>query len=155
MRFHILLGALCVLPVPVHAQQVEKVPAGSPGAPALPEDLFGLPPDTWSIAKQLWKGNEACTKDQCEAGFTSGDLVVSIERSKKYVRVVAGFRNCASVAWNEYEIGDKASKRDNKTIEKRVKKVIEASAKYCKAVAPTVAALDVGRLFPQEAETRQ
>jgi len=37
--------------------------------------------------------------DQCEAGFNSRDLVVSVEHSKAYVRVIAGFRSCAKVAF--------------------------------------------------------
>ena len=150
----LLMVALLLGPLPSSAQRVEKVRPGTADAPGLPEDLFSLPPDTWVFAKQLWKGDEACTSDQCEAGYTSGDLVVSVERSKKYLRVVAGFRGCGgAVAWNEYDIGDKASNQESKTVRKRVKKVISTSAKYCKGskpTVPTVAELDARRLYPVE-----
>ena len=150
----LLLAFGLLATTPSVAQQVEKVRAGTPDAPGLPEDLFSLPPDNWVFAKQLWKGDEPCTKDQCEAGYTSGDLVVSVERSKTAVRVVAGFRGCGgAVAWNEYEIGDKASNQESKTVRKRVKKVVSTSAKYCKGskpTVPTIAQLDARRLYPTE-----
>lgn len=134
------------------AQPVEKVRAGTPGAPGLPEDLFVLPANQWHFGRQLWAGTDACTKDQCEGGYTSGDLAVSVERSKKDVRVIAGFRNCPSVAWNEIAIGDKASKSDTKLLAKRIKKVVGTAEKYCKLAAPAVASLDAGRLFPPKME---
>ena len=150
MTRHFMLAAVASLLAsqPCDAQSVEKVRAGTPDAPGLPDDLFTLPPGSWAFAKQLWKGNDPCTADQCEAGYTAGDLVVSVERSKKYVRVVGGFRGCESVAWNEYEIGKKASSGESKTIGKRIKKVVETSAKYCKVPVVTVPALDARQLFP-------
>ena len=96
----------------------------------------------------MWKGDEPCTADECEAGYTSGDLVVSVERSKKNLRVVAGFRGCESVSWNEYDIGSKASSRDTKTIAKRLKQTVGTSAKYCKVPAPSIATLDARQLYP-------
>lgn len=139
---------LLLASLPCGAQSVEEVRPGNPDSPGLPDDLFRLTPNTWAFARQLWKGDEPCTPDQCEAGYTSGDLVVSAERGKKYLRIVAGFRGCESVAWNEYEIGDKASSRDTKTINKRLKKTIGTSAKYCKVPAPAIAKLDARQLFP-------
>lgn len=131
------------------AQQVEEV-RSNPDAPGLPEDLFRLPPGTWAFAKQLWKGDEPCTADACEAGYTSGDLAVSVERHKTSLRIVAGFRGCGNVAWNEYEVGKRASKYDTKTIGKRLKQTIGTSAQYCKVAAPPLAELDARRLYPVE-----
>lgn len=149
-----LVTTLLLASQPAGAWQVEEV-RGSANAPALPEDLFSLPPGSWAFARQLWKGGEPCTADECEAGFTSGDLVVSVERNKTYLRIVAGFRGCESVAWNEYEVGNKASKRDTRTIAKRLKKTIEASAKYCRVSAPSVAALDAQLLYPGQPQAAQ
>jgi len=150
-RFPVLVAALFLVPQLAGAQQVEEVRPAS-DTPALPEDLFRLPPGSWVFARQLWEGDDACTADECEAGYTSGDLVVSVERNKKYLRIITGFRNCGSVAWNEYEIGKKASSGESKTVGKRIKKAVETSAKYCNATAPTVAALDAKQLFPPEPE---
>jgi hypothetical protein len=150
----LLIATLLLASRPSGAWQVEEV-RGSAEAPALPEDLFSLSPGAWAFARQLWKGGEPCTADDCEAGYTHGDLVVSVERNKTYLRIVAGFRACESVAWNEYEVGRKASKRDTKTIAKRLKKTIETSAKYCKIAAPSVAALDARLLYPAQPQSSQ
>ena len=130
------------------AARVEEVRGGSAETPAFPEDLFRFAPGTWAFAKQLWKGDEPCTPDICEAGYTAGDLVVSVERYQTSLRIVAGFRGCTSVAWNDYEVGDKASKRDTKTIGKRIQKTVGTSAKYCKLTAPAIAELNASLLFP-------
>ncbi|MCJ8158318.1 hypothetical protein [Sphingomonas sp. LaA6.9] len=143
-------AAFLLAAMPLAAQQVEEVRTADAETPALPEDLFRLAPGIWAFAKQLWKGDEPCTADQCEAGYTSGDLVVSVERNKKELRIVAGFRGCGSVAWNEYDVGKKASSGDTKTIGKRLRKTIGTSAKYCKVTAPTIAALDARQLYPAE-----
>jgi hypothetical protein len=147
LRFSLLAAAFLLVPQPSIAQQIEEV-RDSPDAPALPEDLFRLSPGTWVFAKQLWKGNEPCSADECEAGYTSGDLVVSVERHKTYLRIVAGFRNCKSVAWNEYEIGHKASDRDTRTMRKRLNKTVGTSAKYCKVPTPAITTLDTRQLYP-------
>lgn len=152
--FLVLSAAFLLAPQTSGAQQIEEVGA-SPDSPALPDDLFRLPPGTWAFAKQLWKGNDPCTADECEAGYTSGDLAVSVERHKTYLRIVAGFRGCESVAWNEYEVGNKASNRDTKTIGKRLKKTIGTSAKYCKVTAPPIATLDARHLYPIQAQATQ
>ena len=151
-----LAGAAFLLAaLPAAAQQIEEVPLSNTNSPALPEDLFRLPPGKWAVARQLWKGDEPCTADACEAGYTSGDLVASVERSKRNLRVVAGFRGCVSVSWNEYEVGDKASNRDTKTIARRLKQTVGTAAKYCKVPAPTVAALDARQLYPVQAQPAQ
>jgi hypothetical protein len=143
---------LIAAPVVASAQIVEKVREGTPGAPGLPEDLFDLPPGQWVLAKQLWAGRDPCTADQCEAGYTSGDLAVSVERSKEAARIVLGFRNCPNVAWSELEVGSKGSKSDTRLISKRLKKVLATSAKFCKLTEPTLPPLDATWLFPPKAE---
>jgi hypothetical protein len=143
----ILIGFFIVASVPSRAQRVEEVTTASPDAPALPEDLFRLPPGVWAFARQLWKGDDACAPDECEAGYTFGELVVSVERSKRFVRIVAGFRDCQSVAWNEYEIGDKPANSDTKNIERLVKKTVGTLAKYCGTSAPKIPIFEAGQLF--------
>jgi hypothetical protein len=150
-----MLMALLLLAPPAAAQPVEEVRTPNANTPTLPTDLFNLPPNTWVFARRLWEGNEPCTTDECEAGYTAGDLVVSVERNKQYVRIITGFRNCANIAWSEYKIGKKASSGDTKTIRRRIEIGVESSAKYCKAVAPSVAALDATRLYPPKPEPAQ
>lgn len=150
LRFAILGAAMFLASQPGSAQRVEEVQLPGSETPGLPEDLFRLSPGTWAFARQLWSGDEPCTADECEAGYTSGDVVVSVERQKTYLRIVAGFRDCQSVAWNEYEIGKKASGSDTSTIARRIKKTVGTSAKYCKVEAPVIAALDARQLFPAD-----
>ena len=152
LRYSVLAATSLLASVPSGAQQVEEV-RSDPNAPVLPEDLFRLAPGTWAFAKQLWKGDEPCTADACEAGYTSGDLAVSVERNKTYLRIVAGFRGCANVSWNEYEVGKSASKYDTKTIGKRIKRTVGTSAKYCKVAAPSLADLDARQLYPVEPQS--
>lgn len=147
-RFFMVAMALALVSASCGAAQVEEVRRGSAETPAFPEDLFRLPPGTWAFARQLWKGDDPCTAEVCEAGYTVDDLVVSVERYQSSLRVVAGFRGCVSVAWNDYEVGDKLSSRDSKTIGKRIQKTVGTSAKYCKVDAPSVAPLDASRLYP-------
>jgi hypothetical protein len=144
-----LVAAVMLAMTQPSAAQVEEVRPNR-DAPGLPEDLYRLTPGSWAFARQLWQGDEPCTATECEAGYTSGDLAVSVERNKTSLRIVAGFRGCANVAWNEYEVGKKASKYDTKTIGKRIKKTVGTSAKYCKLTAPALARLDAGLLYPAE-----
>ena len=72
-----LLGASAALA----AQEVVKVPQNHSRAVSRPDDLFTLPSDQWHVSKRLWERPAPCTPEQCEAGFTSGDIVVSAERS--------------------------------------------------------------------------
>ena len=147
----ILSAMLLAASLPV-AAQVEKIKEGTQGAETLPDDLFRLPPGAWAFGQQLWKGDDPCTASDCEAGYNSGDLVVSVRREKQNVRVTAGFRGCKSVAWNDYEIGDKATTSDTKTVGKRIKKTIATSAKYCKVAEQSVPELDTRRLYPIAAQ---
>jgi hypothetical protein len=75
-----------------------SAPADPP--PARPDYLFALPEREWTFAKLLWQGRESCTPEVCEAGYHSGDLVVSVIRWRDSVAVVAGIRDCAAVSHN-------------------------------------------------------
>ena len=152
MRFLLTLPALSLLATPAVAQEVVKIPAKEAPTVARPDDLFALPPGQWHFANQLWAGNEPCDDKHCEAGFTSGDLVVSVERSEKFVRLIAGLRNCEAVGFSEMETGNKPGKGTRKKVVKQVDNVVKGVAKSCNAPAPAVAALDVAQLFPAKAE---
>ena len=152
MRFSLILPALPLLAAPLLAQEVVKVDAKDAPTVARPDDLFALPPGQWYFAKQLWSGNEPCDDQHCEAGFTSGDLVVSVERSEKFVRLIAGFRNCEAVGFSEMEPGNKPGKYNRKKVAKQVKNVVKGVAKTCNATAPTVPDLDAALLFPKKAK---
>ena len=97
-------AALC-LAATAQAQEIVEVPVSQSGV-VLPEDVFGLPPDQWFVARQVTQGDVPCSPDACEAGFTSGDLVISVEHAKQFVRVIAGFRGCPGVAFQEVETGE-------------------------------------------------
>jgi hypothetical protein len=152
MRFSLILPALSLLAAPSLAQEVVKVDAKDAPTVARPDDLFALPPGQWYFAKQLWSGNEPCDDKNCEAGFTSGDLVVSVERSETFVRLIAGFRNCEAVGFSEMEPGNKPGKYNRKKVSKQVKNVVKGVAKTCNATAPTVPDLDAALLFPKKAK---
>ena len=150
MRAMMILPAL--LAAPLSAQEIVKVGAKDAPTVARPDDLFQLPPGQWHFAKQLWTGDELCDAQHCEAGYTSGDLVISVERSEKYIRLIAGLRNCEAVGWSEMEPGNKLKKTESKRIAKQVKNVVKGVAKTCKSTAPEVPALDVAQLFPAKVE---
>ena len=152
MRSLLTVPALSLLAAPSLAQEVVEVPASDAPTVARPDDLFSLPPGQWHFAKQLWGGSEPCDQQHCEAGFTSGDLVVSVERSEKYVRLIAGFRNCEAVGFSEMEPGNKPGKYNRKKVAKQVSNVVKGLAKSCNTVAPAVADLDAAQLFPKKAE---
>lgn len=147
LRYFVFLsGAL--IATPVFAQRIEEIAASKAPTIYRPDDLFQLPPGQWHYAKHLWQGSDACVLDQCEAGFTSGDLVLSVEHSKGWVRVMAGFRNCAPVAFSEIETGKSPDRYLRGHVENQVKRVVKGAAKTCKVTAPTVANLSVASMFP-------
>ena len=154
MRSLLTVPALSLLAAPSLAQEVVQVPASDAPTVARPDDLFLLPPGQWHFAKQLWSGNEPCDVQHCEAGYTSGDLVISVERSEKFVRLIAGFRNCEAVAFSEQEPGTKPGKYSRKKIRKQVNYVVKGLAKTCNLTAPTVPDLDPALLFPPKAEAK-
>ena len=151
MRTLSIIPALTLLAAPSVAQEIVEVPASKAGV-GLPEDIFALPPGQWYVARQVSVGNEPCTSDACEAGFNSGDLVVSVERAKDYVQVIAGFRGCQAVAFQEVQTGlsPGASKRGEVT--HLLKKVVKAAEQSCKLKAPKVPKLDVASLYPAKAQ---
>jgi hypothetical protein len=154
MRYLPILPVLILMAAPLSAQEVVKVQAKEAPTVARPDDLFALPPGQWHYARQLWSGNEPCDAQHCEAGFTSGELVVSVERSEKFVRLIAGFRNCEAVGFSEMEPGNKPGKYSRKKVAKQVANVVKGVAKTCNMTAPAVADLDAKLLFPAKVEAK-
>ena len=154
MHWKLVWALGLTLPTAVQAQEIIKVPASSHPDVSRPDDIFNLPPDQWHFARQLWQGPEPCTTDQCEAGYTSGDLVVSVERAATYVRIMGGLRGCEATAFSEMEAGKKPSKYTRKRISKQVNTVLKGLGKSCKTTVPKVAALDVAQLFPAAAPAK-
>ena len=132
------------------AQEIVKVPASTANV-SRPDDLFALPPGQWHMAKSLAQGSEPCASDQCEAAFTSGDLVVSVEHAKDFVRIIAGFRGCEGTAYSEVEVGSKPGKPTFGRVSSQIKRVVKGLAKTCKMTAPEVPKLEVAQLFPKVA----
>jgi len=75
-------------------------PASADLPPAIPDYLFALPEGEWVFGEKLWEGPAGCQPDLCEAGYHSGDLVLSIVRGLNYVQAVAGMRGCGGVSYN-------------------------------------------------------
>ncbi len=148
MRLRLLLALSLALSADGQAQEIVKVPASSAPTVGRPDDLFNLPPGQWQYGRQLWQGNEPCTQEQCEAGFTSGDLVVSVEHAKEFVRIIAGLRNCSGTAFSEIETGTKPSKSAGRKVVKQIERVVKGLRKTCHATVPAVPPLDTARLFP-------
>jgi len=59
-------------------------------APALSPQLFQLPERQWVVSR--------CAAETCEAGYRSGDLILSVRRASNAVVAVAGVRGCQSTA---------------------------------------------------------
>ena len=154
MRPLLIPAALSLLAAPSLAQEIVKVDAKEAPTVSRPDDLYTLPPGQWHFAKQLWSGNEPCDDQHCEAGFTSGDLVVSVERSEKNIRLIAGLRNCEAVGFSEMAPGDNLKKSEGKRVAKQVKNVVKGIAKTCNATAPDVPPLDVALLYPAKVGQR-
>jgi hypothetical protein len=150
MRFCIIAGVALVLASAGQAQELVEVPVSQANV-SRPDDLFNLPPGQWHMAKSLALGAEPCTPEQCEAGFTSGELVISVEHAKTYVQIIAGFRQCERTAFAEVEVGTKAGKSKFGEVERVRKKVLKGLAKTCAMTAPDVPKLDVASLFPKPA----
>jgi hypothetical protein len=140
--------SVALISTPVFAQHIEEIAASKAPTVYRPDDLFQLPPGQWHYAEHLWQGSNPCVLDQCEAGFTSGDLVLSVEHSKGWVRVMAGFRNCAPVAFSEIETSKSPDRYLRSHVEAQVKRVVKGAAKTCKVTAPAVANLSVASMFP-------
>lgn len=145
---HFILLSISAICTPVFAQHIEKIDASKAPTVYRPDDLFALSPDQWHYAQHLWQGTEPCTEDQCEAGFTSGDLVLSVEHSKGWVRIMAGFRNCAPVAFSEIETSKSPGRYSRAKVERQVSQVVKGAAKSCKVAAPAVSNISVASMFP-------
>jgi hypothetical protein len=130
----------------VQAQEVVEVPASKANV-ARPDDLFSLPPGQWYMAKLLSQGSAPCTSDQCEAGFTSGDLVVSVEHANDFVRIIAGFRGCERTAYSEVDVGSKPGKSTFSRVAKQMERVVKGLGKTCKMTVPAVPKLEVASMF--------
>jgi hypothetical protein len=148
MRCLIPAFALVSASAAVQAQEIVEVPASKSNV-ARPDDLFNLPPGQWQMAKSLSGGSEPCVSDQCEAGFTSGDLVVSVEHSKEFVRIIAGLKGCERTAYSEVEVGSKPGKPTFGRVSKQVDRVLKGLGKQCSKPAPEVPKLEVAQLFPK------
>jgi hypothetical protein len=149
MRSKVLAGlALLGAAATASGQQIVKVPQSEAKTVSRPDDLFKLPPGQWHFAKHLWEGPAPCEPAQCEAGFTSGDIVVSAEHTGEFVRIIAGFRGCESVGFSEVEVGMKPGKPTFGRVRKQVERVVKGVSKTCKLTAPTVTSLDAAQLFP-------
>src|SRR4029453_1589770 len=110
------------------SQEIVEVPASKAGV-VLPDDLFSLPPGQWFVSKQVSQGNDPCTPEACEAGFNSGDLVISVEHAKEDVRVVAGFRGCPGVAYQEIETGMRPGSGKRGQVSRLIKDVVKGAEK--------------------------
>jgi hypothetical protein len=67
------------------------------GAPASPDYLYQLPERQWAIGGTLAGQRTDCGADACEAGYRSGDLVLSVRRNPSQIQAVAGVRGCNAV----------------------------------------------------------
>ena len=94
-------------------------------AVARPDDLFTLSPDQWHVSKRLLEAPAPCTREQCEAGFTSGGIVVSAERSGEFIRIIAGFRGCEAVGSSEVEVGTRPGKATFGRVREQIKRVVK------------------------------
>ena len=150
MRTPIICAALLLTGTAAEAQEIVKVKASEANV-ARPDDMFTLPPGQWFVSKLISQGNEPCTADACEAGFNSGDLAISVEHAKDYVQVIAGFRGCEAVAFQEIQTGLRPGSYTRSEVSHLLKKVVKAAEKSCKVKAPSVPKLDVASLFPKDA----
>jgi hypothetical protein len=151
MRTLIIAVVLSALSTPALSQDIVKVKASEAPNVALPEYLFTLPAGQWFVADKLWENRAPCTADACEAGINSGNLAVSVERAKDHVRIIAGFRGCGAVAFQEVETGVKPGSTGRGEVRHLLKKVVKAAEKSCSVKAPKVPSLDVASLFPAKA----
>lgn len=147
MHLHLIPAvALILASTAVRAQEIVEVPANKANV-ARPDDLFSLSPGQWHMAKLLAAGSEPCASDQCEAGFTSGDLVVSVEHAKDFVRIIAGFKGCERTAYSEVEVGSKPGKPTFGRVAKQVERVVKGLGKTCRMTVPAVPKLEVASMF--------
>ena len=143
----IAAAALCAAGQ-VQAQDIVEVPASEAGV-GLPEDVLNLPPGQWYVSKLISQPTQPCTPEGCEAGFHSGDFAVSVEHAKDYTRVIAGFRGCQNVAFQELKTGMGPGASSRGELRYLMKKVVKAAEQSCKLKAPDVPKLDIAALYPK------
>lgn len=148
-NFQFAAALLLIAGSTASAQEIVEVPVSQSGV-VLPDDIFGLPPGQWYVAKQVTQGNDPCTPDTCEAGFNSGNLVISVEHAKEFVRVIAGFRGCTGIAYQEVETGLAPGNYKRKQVSRLIREVVKGAEKSCQLKAPEVPKLDVASLFPRQ-----
>lgn len=149
MRTSLVTAAAALsLAATAQAQEIVEVPVSKSGV-VLPDDIFGLPPGQWFVSKQVSQGDAPCTPEACEAGFNSGEFVISVEHAQEYVRVIAGFRGCPGVAFQEVETGIRPGGSRRRNVSAVIKDVVKGAEKSCKLKAPSVPKLDVNALFPK------
>ena len=151
MRSSLIIAiAVLAAATAVEAQEIVEVPASKSGV-VMPEDIFTLPPGQWYVSKLISQPSEPCTPEACEAGFNSGELAISVEHAKNHVQVIAGFRGCQGVAFQEVETGMRPGKYSRGKVSQLIKDVVKGAEKSCKMKAPDVPQLDVASLFPKGA----
>lgn len=148
--FIVATAVLTGLSAAATAQEIVKVKASEANV-SRPDDMFALPPGQWFVSKLITQGNEPCTPDACEAGFHSGDLVISVEHAREWTRVIAGFRNCEAVAFQEAQTGNRPGSAARGEVSNLLKKVVKAAEKSCNVKAPSVPKLDMKSLYPAKA----
>jgi hypothetical protein len=154
MRPCLTIAVALVIPGAASAQRIVEVPASEANV-ARPDDLYARPPGQWHLARQLWEGNEPCTETQCEAGYTTGDLAVSVERAGGAISITAALRTCSSTAYSQLDVGDNASKGERRKIARQVERVIKGLGKTCDLEMPEVAPLTGDWLFPAVAAPQE
>ena len=150
MRNSLIIAVAVLSASAAQAQEIVEVPASKSGV-VMPDDIFTLPPGQWYVSKLISQGSEPCTPEACEAGFNSGDLAISVEHAKHHVQVIAGFRGCQGVAFQEVETGMRPGKYSRGKVSDLIKDVVKGAEKHCKLKAPEVPRLDVASLFPKGA----
>ena len=73
-------------------------PVLAQSSPAVPTYLFQLPERQWILGGTLSEAGSRCGRERCEAGYRSGDLVLSVRRGGTDVQAVAAMRGCANVS---------------------------------------------------------
>jgi hypothetical protein len=63
-----------------------------------PDYLFQLPERQWAVGQTLVGDRSRCEPGACEAGYHSGDLVLSVRRTDSELRALAAVRGCGRMA---------------------------------------------------------
>jgi hypothetical protein len=151
VRWIPVIATMLGFSAPGIAQEILEVPASKANV-ARPDDLFSLPPGQWHIAKSLAQGSEPCVSDQCEAGLTTGDLVVSVEHAEDFVRIISGLKGCGRTAYSEVEVGAKPGKPTFRRVANQLDRVVKGLGKTCNMAVPAIPKLDVASMFAKASD---